>query len=117
MLPNASKWWMSHRVLNSRLARWSLQLQTFTFDIEHRKGAQSVIPDTLSRYDIEEVLIEIKSLIDLDSSAFKSDEYAELIANTERNSSQLPDFKVIDAMCACISLISLRFSMVAVILN
>lgn len=34
---------------NGRLARWSLRLQGYDFDIIHRKGKDHVVPDALSR--------------------------------------------------------------------
>ncbi|EDW38963.1 GL13831 [Drosophila persimilis] len=40
-----------------RLARWSLQLQRFDFVIEHRKGVENIVADTLSRC-IEEVVLD-----------------------------------------------------------
>ncbi|XP_070140006.1 uncharacterized protein [Drosophila kikkawai] len=35
--------------LSGRLARWSLRLQGIDFEISHRKGADNVLADTLSR--------------------------------------------------------------------
>jgi hypothetical protein len=32
-----------------RLARWSLKLQQYDYDIEYRKGAHQKVPDALSR--------------------------------------------------------------------
>jgi hypothetical protein len=40
---------MSARELAGRLARWSLQLQQYNFTIIHRKGAENVEADALSR--------------------------------------------------------------------
>jgi len=39
------KWLMSNHDLNSRLARWALALQRYSFDIEHRKGSLNIVPD------------------------------------------------------------------------
>lgn len=90
------KWLMSHKDLSGRLARWSLHLQSFSFSIEHRQGSKNVVPDTLSRYDMDEVSTELNSLIDLDSEEFKSDDYLELVATIEKNIEQLPDLKIVD---------------------
>jgi len=51
------KWLMTMKDLSRRLARWSLQLQGYDFNIEHRKGSENVVADTLSRI-IEEVRID-----------------------------------------------------------
>lgn len=49
------KWLMSQTDLNSRLARWALNLQRFRFKIDHRKGRQNVVPDALSRVNTEDL--------------------------------------------------------------
>lgn len=43
------KWIMSQKDLTGRLARWSLKLQCFKFDIEHRRRIYNVVPEALSR--------------------------------------------------------------------
>lgn len=93
------KWLMGQRDLSGRLARWSLKLQGFNFTIEHRSGRENIVPDALSRvYEGEDFLnaIELETLpaIDLDSDAFKSDEYSKL--KEEIQNSNLPDFKLVD---------------------
>lgn len=42
-------WLMNQKDLHGMLARWSLKLQGFNFDIEHRKGSEHFVPDALSR--------------------------------------------------------------------
>lgn len=42
------KWLMSTRDLTGKLARWSLKLQSYDFDIIHRKGNLNLVPDCLS---------------------------------------------------------------------
>lgn len=41
--------------LSGRLARWSLQLQPFDFEIIHRKGSENIVADMLSRLSTETV--------------------------------------------------------------
>jgi RNase H-like domain found in reverse transcriptase/Reverse transcriptase (RNA-dependent DNA polymerase)/Integrase zinc binding domain/Retroviral aspartyl protease len=41
---------------NGRLCRWALQLQSYDFEIVHRKGKNNLVPDALSR--IEEVQVD-----------------------------------------------------------
>lgn len=43
------RWLMSRPNLSGRLARWSLRLQDFDFDIVHKPGTSNRVPDALSR--------------------------------------------------------------------
>lgn len=93
------KWLMSQKDLSGRLARWSLKLQGFNFSIEHRKGRDNVVPDTLSRIHEGDSLVEAVELenlpaIDLNSRAFESYQYKKL--REEYVSSKFPDFRVLD---------------------
>jgi len=40
---------MNQSDLSSRLARWDIKLQGYSFEIEHRKGCENVAADALSR--------------------------------------------------------------------
>lgn len=89
------KWLMGQKDLSGRLARWSLKLQAYDFDIVHRKGAKNVVPDVLSRMHMEE--IDSRSLstdISLDDVEFQSESYRSLVRATEVNAERLPDVKV-----------------------
>ena len=89
------KWLMNMKDLNGRLARWSLELQSYVFDIEHRKGTLNVVPDTLSRAHLDCLEVaEIAPLIDLESEEFHSEEYQNLISTIQNHSGELPDVKV-----------------------
>lgn len=50
------KWLFNMRDLSGRLARWSVRLNQFNFNIEHRKGKFNVVPDALSRSPVESAL-------------------------------------------------------------
>lgn len=56
------------------------------------------MPDTLSRCHMDQISAEIHGLIDLESEAFKSENYLELLATTEKNQSQLPDLRIVDGV-------------------
>lgn len=90
------KWLMQQRDLSGKLARWSLKLQAFDFEIEHRRGVDNVVPDALSRAFVESIDPGIP--IDLESEEFHSTEYEELKKTIEDNSNQLPDLKLQDGL-------------------
>lgn len=64
------KWLMGQKDLTGRLARWSLKLQIFDFKIEHRKGSANVVPDTLSRMEVDELVCRVGVPIDTTHAAF-----------------------------------------------
>lgn len=95
---SALKWLMSQKELSGRLARWSLKLQTYQFDIQHRKGSQNVVADTLSRLQVDEINMFVNEtpIIDLNSSEFQSEEYFDLRKHIEEHKTQLPDLRIQD---------------------
>ena len=40
---------MAYEYVSGHLDCWSLRLQAFDFTIEHRKGSENIVADTLSR--------------------------------------------------------------------
>ncbi len=48
------KWLMSRPNPTGRLARWSLRLQDFDFDVVHKPGSQNKVPDALSRNPLQD---------------------------------------------------------------
>jgi len=67
------KWLMTMKDLSGRLARWSLQLQGYDFSIEHRKGSENVVANTLSRI-IEEVRIDPTELQGFETTEFAAED-------------------------------------------
>ena len=65
---------MSLKDLSGRLARWSLRLQCFDFNIEHRKGSNNVVAYTLSR-KVDECALTGSELLDINPIEFDSEEY------------------------------------------
>lgn len=93
------KWLMSLKDLNGRLARWSLELQGYEFKMEHRKGSLNVVPDALSRFDVDS--LDIGSTlpeIDMNSPEFESQEYKKLIATVSDSEDLLPDLRLSDKL-------------------
>ena len=91
------KWLMTLKDLSGRLARWSLKLQAFDFNIEHRKGSLNVVPDSLSRIFCESLdEVEDLPILGFETLEFESEEYLELVKNVEENKESLPDLKIVD---------------------
>jgi len=86
--PAILKWLMGQKDLSGRLARWSLKLQAFEFTIEHRKGSLNVVPAALSRVHMDEIqktgAEELDIHINLDSTAFQSSDYVNLVPKDVR---------------------------------
>lgn len=93
------KWLMSTKDLSGRLARWSLKLQPYSFNIHHRKGKDNVVPDCLSRqFSVDSIDLESQSpedicsfTIDFKDPAFTEPEYVDLISYVADNKDQVPD--------------------------
>ena len=47
----ALQWLQQFRERNTRLTRWGLQLQLYTFRVQHRRGQDNANADSLSRLD------------------------------------------------------------------
>lgn len=92
------KWLMNQKDLSGRLARWSLKLQSFDFTIEHRKGSRNVVPDTLSRTYMEELVQspDICLKIDLHSPHFQGEAYTNKATMVRENPSRFPNLIVKD---------------------
>lgn len=57
--------------LTGRLARWSLQLQSYDFKIQYRKGSDYVVADMLSRLpNVDE--INVSNLLGFETNEFES---------------------------------------------
>lgn len=91
------KWLMSQTDLSTRLARWALKLQAFSFKIYHRKGSKNIVPDALSRVYTEDLSeLSLDCSIDLKSLHFNTKEYVELKDRILGQKVPLPDVKIID---------------------
>jgi transposase InsO family protein len=74
----ALKWlWQFNDATNGRLCRWALQLQSYDFDIVHRKGKSNLVPDALSRIDtLDAVSVDLEpenqnSVKEVDGKTYK----------------------------------------------
>ncbi|KAH8240275.1 hypothetical protein KR032_003261, partial [Drosophila birchii] len=87
------KWLMTMKDISGRLARWSLRLQSFDFQIAHRKGADNVVADTLSRC-VEELELDVDDALGFATTEFQSVEYKEIRDEIRDNQARLPDMRV-----------------------
>ncbi|KAH8244542.1 hypothetical protein KR032_008233, partial [Drosophila birchii] len=87
------KWLMTMKDISGRLARWSLRLQSFDFQIAHRKGADNVVADTLSRC-VEELELDVDDALGFATTEFQSAEYKEIRDEIRDNQARLPDMRV-----------------------
>lgn len=94
------KWLMSLKDLSGRLARWSLQLQVFDFEIVHRKGSDNIVADMLSRSPIDVNIEELtrEDFLDFETCEFEGEEYLALIEDVMKDNDRLPDIKVKDGL-------------------
>lgn len=86
---HASLLWL-HRFKesNGRLVRWALRLQSYDFELKHRKGKSMQMPDALSR--VHEI-----DAIDFDSFQSSNDKnYHELIDKTLMNDQNTSEFVI-----------------------
>lgn len=88
------KWLMSQKDLSGRLARWSLSLQAFDFQIELRKGAANIVPDALSRVNVDELLTIAAEPISLIDLAFQTATYVKLRTELKGQTDRLPDNEI-----------------------
>lgn len=80
----ALKWLNNLREPTGRLARWSLRLSQFDFEIRHRPGKQNVVPDALSH-----------AICQIDVKNFVLDEwYTNMLISVQERPDEFPKFRV-----------------------
>lgn len=79
-------WFYKLKNPSGRLARWSMRLSQFNFTIEHRKGRENIIPDALSRIQIDAIGP------DLSNDSW----YNHMIKECTARPRRYPNFQVID---------------------
>lgn len=85
------KWLNNIKDPIGRIARWSVRLQQYDFDIIHRKGKDHVVPDTLSR------AVPVVDAVDVPNPAELQDPwYLRMIQNITENPRRFPLWRVSD---------------------
>lgn len=72
-----------------RLARWAVKLQQFDMVLEHRKGAQHIVPDALSRAPLEVNILEVR-----DEDVVADRWYQHMVAIVGRRPDRFPLFDI-----------------------
>jgi hypothetical protein len=62
---SALSWILGHTKQLGRIARWILKIQEFQFDVEHIRGTQNLIADTLSRMYQTEKQLSVETIPDV----------------------------------------------------
>lgn len=84
--------WLDHlQNPSGRLARWAVRLQQYDFTIQHRKGKDHVVPDTLSR---SVPVLESIRLGDISTDKW----YNRLVADIQQHPERYPAFRLIDGV-------------------
>lgn len=79
------QWFYKLKNPSGRLARWSMRLSQFDFDIVHRKGKENVVPDALSRIKIDSIEI---------SENINDMWYLKMLKNVENFPQKYPNFTI-----------------------
>lgn len=82
-------WLLNLKDPQGRLARWSLRLQQYAFNIQHRPGTQNAAADALSRANEQEAV----GIIDVQFDNVE-DWYASMIGKVQTNPASYPNWKV-----------------------
>lgn len=94
------RWLMSQKDLSGRLARWSMKLQSFDFEIEHQRASENVVPDALSRIFCDSLSAFLSDLsmhfdhIDPNSNENTDSEYQNLKTKIFKNPDQFPNLRI-----------------------
>lgn len=84
------KWLASLKNPTGRLARWSTELLQYSFDVEHRKGKEHVVPDVLSRVEWDGVRPCVGALNEASADAW----YDRIFQGCQASPQQFPNFSV-----------------------
>lgn len=91
------KWLRKIDSPSGRLARWSLLLQQFDFEIEYRKGKLNIIPDALSREPLQTCIDENDDTLFCALLNYEPCKWiSKLIQKIKECPDQYPDYRIVD---------------------
>ncbi|KAL7296181.1 hypothetical protein TKK_0010721 [Trichogramma kaykai] len=88
------RWLHNLRNPTGKLSRWSLELQQFDYIVEHRKGANNVVPDALSRLHEDESDEAQIASITIDEKV-EDNWYKKLLTKVKADPSKYPYHKAV----------------------
>lgn len=84
---SALQWFLHLDNPTGRLARWSIRLSMFNFEIKHKKGKEHVVPDILSR-------AQPIQIINIDHSTSSDQWYTSVFSKCSSNPTSTPDYMI-----------------------
>lgn len=93
----ALKWFLNLSNPSGRLARWTLRLSCFDFDLKHKKGKDNVVPDLLSRHKgLDTVIINGVAPVSSDNAS-QLEHFNKFFTNCRDNPDNYPNYKIRDS--------------------
>lgn len=84
------KWLISLNNPSGRLARWASRLSQFSFEVIHRKGAENIVPDALSRMELALITNNTVAPAPVSNDIW----YRKLFDNCSKNPQKFPNFLI-----------------------
>lgn len=90
------KWFLNLNNPTGRLARWGVRLSAYNFEIKHRKGADNVVPDSLSR-SVPIAVIDSSTDRSFDISTETKDSwYLDIYNGCLKSPSSFPNYRILN---------------------
>lgn len=99
---SALKWFLKLNNPTGRLARWTVRLSCFNFELKHKRGKDNVVPDMLSRFNYHNknetsTLINTNPISPLDTQpSINQENFNNLFLNCQNNPELYPNYQIKD---------------------